>query len=119
MSHPARLPTSAAEEDCADDRERRERNRDGEEDAARPHLEREGQRVREWNLPQPEDEEVDDGRRPSVARAVEALRQNHSEGVEQKSARDDSQTLLAVALHLRPGGGVREDVDNRPREDDE
>src|SRR5436309_1633143 len=59
--NPARLPKPAAEYESADDRERRERNRDGEEDSLRPHLEDEGQRVRQRNLPEPEDEEVDDG----------------------------------------------------------
>src|SRR5256714_15613783 len=115
--HSARLPTPATEDQSADDGERRECNRDGEEDSLRPHLEDEGQRVGQRNLPQPEDEEVDDGGRARVARAVERLRQDHAVGVEEEAAGDGSQAGHAVVLDQRPGPALREDADDGPGEE--
>src|SRR4051812_5021076 len=117
--HSARLPAPAPEDERAYDGERREGNGDGEENSARPQPEMQGQRVGERNLPEPEDEEVDDGRRARVARAVEALRDDHAVRVEEEAARDDTQAVFAVGVNLRPRGRVREEADDGVCEDDE
>ena len=45
--------------------------------------------VGERKFPEPEDKQVDDRRRPGVARAVKRLRQSPCLGVEKKSAGND------------------------------
>src|SRR5262249_54939576 len=111
------LPTTLPKYVGADEGKRRESDGDGEEDAARPEAEFEGEHIGERNLPEPEYEEIDDRRRPRVPGAVERLRDDHAVGVEEKSARDDPQSLRTVAVHFGAGGGLREDTDDLVGED--
>src|SRR5262245_27172951 len=73
-----RLPAPAAEEPAACDGVGREGDRDGEEDAARAEAEGVGEGPRERDLEDPEDEEIEEGRRPGVAGAVERLTEDHA-----------------------------------------
>ena len=54
--------------------------------------------------PTPEADQVEPGRRPGVAGAVERLRQHHAVRVEQEAERDDAQAAHRVAGHRRVGG---------------
>src|SRR5262249_4789291 len=102
------LPTPLPKYVGADEGKRREGDGDGEEDAARPEAEFEGEDIGKRNLPEPEYEEIDDRRCPRVTRAVERLRDDHAVCVEEKTARDDPQSLRAVSVHFGAGGGLRE-----------
>src|SRR5262249_23950611 len=111
------LPTPLPKYVGADEGERREGDGDGEKNAARPEAEWESEDIGKRNLPEPEYEEIDDRRRPRVTRAVERLRDDHAACVEEKTAGDDPQSLRAVAVHFRAGGGLREDTHNLVGED--
>ena len=61
------------------------------------------QNVRERDFPQPEDEQVDDRRRPGVARTIERLSQYHAVGVEEEAVRNDAQAINAILRDVRIG----------------
>src|ERR1035441_225997 len=101
------LPLSAPEENPAGDREGRKRDRDREEHAARAEAGAHREKVCERDLPEPEDEEVDDGGRPEIGRAVERLHEHHAPSVEEEPRRNDAQALRRDG----PDGGVlREEI---------
>ena len=64
------FPTTTTEDESADDRERRECDRDGGENTFRTHAKLDAQEITERNFPQPEHKQVDDRGRPGVPRAV-------------------------------------------------
>src|ERR1700741_4177282 len=77
-SHPRRLPPSAAKDEKAHDRQGRERDRDRVEHSA--HAERGVSRehIGDRDFPEPETEEIDQGWREGIARAVEGLGDYHA-----------------------------------------
>src|SRR4029079_19219958 len=105
----SRLPVAATENQGADDGERRKGNRDGGEDTLGTHAELATEDISERDFPEPEDEKVDDRRRPGVAGAVERLSERHAVGVKQKSVSDDAETVHTVMSDFR--GGIVEPDD--------
>src|SRR5687768_6875016 len=72
------LPLSLPEQHRTDDRQSGKRDGDRDEYPGWPHVEYNREHIRQWNLPQPENEEIDPCRSPCIAGAVEGAGQHHS-----------------------------------------
>src|SRR5438093_7433421 len=103
------FPSSLTKESRADDRQGRIRDRQRRWNAAGAEGRPERQRPCERNLPHPEDEHVDERRRPRVAGAVERLRQHHPVRIEQEPQADDAQAGGAKRLRQDVGGEDSDD----------
>src|SRR6266704_358768 len=110
------FPAAAFEKDDARSSDGGLRDDDGPKDAAGTHAQGNGEKIGEGYLQQPETEEMHDGRRDGVSRAVEGLEHDHAIGIAD----------VAVAENAQAGDGqwdderiAGEETDDRFGEDDE
>ena len=106
--HSHQFPAPTPEPQRGHERHRRIGDRDRPEDARRAQTGSVGQHVRNRQLPQPEAEQVDDGRRHGIAGAVERLGQHHRVRVEGKPGADNPERVNGVAGGLVTNLGVLE-----------
>src|SRR5690606_26784137 len=101
FSHFRRLPSSSAKEPKGEQPHRGFRNEYTPEYTRMLPPQRDCQKVRQWNLDKPEEHQVDLGRCPRVAGAVERLYRHHPPAVDEEGIRQYSQPFTTDGDNLR------------------
>ena len=86
------FPASALEEHHASHGNRTLSDHNGEEDALRSHLHRDGEPPSQGDFQQPETEEIYESRRHGVARTVKRLQHHHPIGIPDVAVTEDAKT---------------------------
>ena len=98
------LPATPPEDKSTHHSKGRKRDHHSHEHAARSHSEHLAENIREGNLPQPENKQVDDSWRPCVASAIERLPKHHAVSVKEESISDNAKTVDTILSDIRVVG---------------